>query len=571
MFFADMQVAVSTDIESRLWAAHGRVNNVFRSYLGTLRREENRRKTVERRKAEKLYLDFIKASQRFYRGFIQRICSHFADLTELYAVACKMHLDNMSVDSPVQVDATQKQELVRFCHLSLIRCGDLSRYREIELGHRERNWGPAKGYYECAAELAPTSGHSFNQLSVMALADGDHFRALYYLYRSLAMPHPFESAAGNLALELKKLRKKIVDKAPVDTKLGDCEIAFLKLHGLCYGDDGFPDFRESCQDVVLALAQVVRAEACNSSLLKVCLINIAASNNASKGARNPPPSQPFSADRFGHAWKLLQSLNIATFITCLHLFDTELRASGGSEHLAASPVVRLSPVCRRVLPSLRLYTFWLLSDLELLLEHATLSDGTATDLSDFWSIFVQTLNTVLELFPVQTLHTVPYLLDEDEDTLHFVPIKQTAKDVLYSKASGALKPVRDKSSPANPSMSARPDTEMLARVKDLVRVGLHLYKNKVRTLLSRRFPGDFPAALTSGLAFFRFKPRSSAFRRQEVLLRVCRSGGSNERHKQLPPPRRSPLHLCRPRECRLSRSGEPRCKQGLRSLARYGR
>jgi hypothetical protein len=483
-----MQLAIRTDVESRLWAAHGKVNNAFRSYLGSLRREENRRKTVERRKAEKLYLDFIKASQRFYRGFIQRICSHFADLTELHAIAQKMHLDNLSVDTPVQVDAAQKQELVRFCHLSLIRCGDLSRYREIELGHKERNWGPAKGYYECAVELAPTSGHSFNQLSVMALADSDHFRALYYLYRSLAMPYPFESAAGNLALELKKLRKKTVERAPVDTKLGACEIAFLKLHGMCYGDDDFPDFRHSLQDVMLALVQVISAEACNNSLLKVCLINIAASHHALKGARDPPPAQPFSADRFGHAWKLLQSLNIATFITCLHLFDTELRGNNGSEHSATSPAAQLGPVCRRVLPPLRLYTSWLLSDLELLHEHARLSDGTETDLSDFWSIFAQTLNTVLDLLPIQTLHTVPYLLDEDEDTLHFVPISEAARDILCSKSSGGMKPVRDKSSSANRSKAAQPEMEMemLARVKDLVRVGLHLFKNKVSALLSRR-------------------------------------------------------------------------------------
>lgn len=57
-------------------------------------REENgKKKPVEKRKLEKHYLDFIKSSQRFYRGYIQRLASHFGGLPELEKVAQKFNFE----------------------------------------------------------------------------------------------------------------------------------------------------------------------------------------------------------------------------------------------------------------------------------------------------------------------------------------------------------------------------------------------------------------------------------------------------------------------------------------------
>jgi hypothetical protein len=48
---------------------------------------------VERRKLEKHYLEFIKSSQRFYRGYIQQLASHFGGISELEKVARKFNFD----------------------------------------------------------------------------------------------------------------------------------------------------------------------------------------------------------------------------------------------------------------------------------------------------------------------------------------------------------------------------------------------------------------------------------------------------------------------------------------------
>lgn len=52
---------------------------------------------MEKRKTVKHYLDFIKSSQRFYRGFIQRLSSQFGDIPELLEVAHRCNLESKCV------------------------------------------------------------------------------------------------------------------------------------------------------------------------------------------------------------------------------------------------------------------------------------------------------------------------------------------------------------------------------------------------------------------------------------------------------------------------------------------
>ena len=51
---------------------------------------------MEKRKLEKHYLDFIKSSQRFYRGYIQHLSSHFGSIVELGKVARKFNFESAS-------------------------------------------------------------------------------------------------------------------------------------------------------------------------------------------------------------------------------------------------------------------------------------------------------------------------------------------------------------------------------------------------------------------------------------------------------------------------------------------
>lgn len=101
-------------MEERLWEAHVRINNRFRKQLSVVsdallisqnllrlislllqfREVTAKKRQVEQRKAIKQYLEFIKSSQRFYRGYIRNLAFRFGGIQELDDVARKFNLDS---------------------------------------------------------------------------------------------------------------------------------------------------------------------------------------------------------------------------------------------------------------------------------------------------------------------------------------------------------------------------------------------------------------------------------------------------------------------------------------------
>lgn len=177
-----------------------------------------------------------------------------------------------------------KAQALLTCHQTLIQLGDLSRYRETELVEKDRNWGPAKGYYDLAAEIYPDSGISHNQLAVIAREDGDHFRSTYHLYRSLATKQPHPQAKSNLELEFKKIvaawsKGELINnhKSPDGTSAGRALIAwYVRLHSKCYKGQEFPQFDELEGEVLSHLAIELKERSLDSILHKIVLINLAA-------------------------------------------------------------------------------------------------------------------------------------------------------------------------------------------------------------------------------------------------------------------------------------------------------
>ena len=481
----DLQAAATHKVETRLWAGHQNVNNKFRGSLKSLRKDG--KKPVERRKAEKLYLDFIKSSHKFYRGFIQRICSHFSGVGEIYDIARRMHLDLLSVDTPIDVDTAQKEQLLRSCHMTLIRCGDLSRYRELELGQKQRNWGPAKGYYECGAQLVPTSGLSFNQLSMMALADNDNFRALYLIYRCLTTADPFPMAEENLATLLRKVRQKSIEPSVPETKLGPAEVPFVKLHAKAYGDS-FDDFRSERDSLMLRLSEVIETMSCNKSLKRLCLINIAAGYHCITNVRKAADADPEDFEKASRRYFMLAELNISTFTMLLLMASTELQTLGsGSSQRSRSlaTILGMTPVLRRILPCLRLYSAWLLSFYDILVGHGEDSGEHQLPLESLWKAYAACMSSLTALVGFDAISDVPYLLDEDEDMLHFTPFNDAVHQVYLCTASGMSKQPRPQSSSDRSTEASRPDREMAYRLKGILAAAEHLQAQHVSLCQTR--------------------------------------------------------------------------------------
>ena len=187
------------------------------------------------------------------------------------------------------VSTDLRQQILSSCHQSLIRLGDLSRYRETELATKERNWGPAVGYYDLAGAIRPSSGASHNQLAVIALADGSHLRSTYHLYRALAVQEPHPTAKGNLEIGFKKIivaqekGELMTDGAQKDHSTSAKALLgwFMLLHAQCYKGLEFTGHEELENEVVSQLAIELKERSLEGTLQKIVLVNIAAEYFAS--------------------------------------------------------------------------------------------------------------------------------------------------------------------------------------------------------------------------------------------------------------------------------------------------
>lgn len=305
--FVDFDTATESRAETRLWDAHAKVNQKFRSFLTRFRDGDGKKKHVERRKAEKLYLEFIKSSMRFYRGYIQRLASHFRGVPEILEVAKKFSLDSefeltrenwhlltqeaLSVEPLISINDSRKKQIVRSCYLSLVQLGDLSRYRETELQTKARDWGPAKGYYQLAIKLDPHSGVAYNQLAVIALTDQDHLRAVYYLYRAITVHKSAPQAPGNLEIEFKKIRTRASQGMPISSPAMEenngLSDDFIIYHSRC-AERGFVTGDDQQNEIFRRLADDLREKPFDNRVRKFCLINIAAEDVTAQKARGKP-------------------------------------------------------------------------------------------------------------------------------------------------------------------------------------------------------------------------------------------------------------------------------------------
>ncbi|RMZ86232.1 hypothetical protein DV737_g178, partial [Chaetothyriales sp. CBS 132003] len=483
LFVLDLKTAVSQNADTRLWAAHGRVNSKFRSYLATLREQSAKKKYVERRKADAIYEAFLKSSIRFYRAFIQRLAARFKDVPDLFNLAKGFGPVHLTADSPLDLPSEQKLLLLRSCHATLIHLGDLSRYRETELPKKgkQRNWGPAIGYYDLAHRLIPADGLAFNQQAVVSLAENDHFAAVYNLYRALTSEIPPDPARGNLELEFKKIRTRharneslfAIDSTSVDQEL---ERDFLTYHARCYGDAEFPNHEDQCHKIVSAFVQALKTRPYDSAAAKMCFINLAASHCAKQYASDEADSNPDLAMRWLlRSYKNLQDLNIHTFTLLLQLLVQEL-GPAVSEHVGemdeVACIAQLTPLCRKLLPHLRLYSSWLLSTAEFV--HESKDAIQHPGLNQLFDRYADALNTLIKLFPLPKLPDCEHLLDEDHLILSSVAFSPEAKS-RWTQRAGGKQPKGRRFTGAD---AKRPEVEMLTRIKDFVKDGLFLIKRR---------------------------------------------------------------------------------------------
>ena len=193
-------------------------------------------------------------------------------------------------DPLVEASQSVRHAVLLSCHQTLVRLGDLSRYRETELGGKEAKWGPAIGYYDLAGAVYPPSGVSHNQLAVIAKHREQHLSAIYHLYRALSADESHPMAKANLELEFKKVEAAWTKDETTKTganggplRLGkSLENWFMRLHARCYKGLDFAEHDELENEVLSQVAVDLKERSLESLLNKVVLINITAQFSASE-------------------------------------------------------------------------------------------------------------------------------------------------------------------------------------------------------------------------------------------------------------------------------------------------
>jgi hypothetical protein len=175
----------------------------------------------------------------------------------------------------------------------------------------------------------------------------------------------------------------------------------------------------------------------------------------------------------------LLRLNIRVLFVLLQILQPELEVLVAGEDLPnASPKSKqretITAVARRILPALRQYSIWLVSQAPIVT--ATVGNGPLNlHIKQMWNLYADVMTTIVGTFPVDNLPTVEYLLEEDEITVGFKPLREPPNIEsginVYIGSNGVLKPRF-----TDPGMErSHPNVEMLARVRDIILCALSLH------------------------------------------------------------------------------------------------
>lgn len=132
--------------------------------------------------------------------------------------------------------------------------------------------------------------------------------------------------------------------------------------------------------------------------------------------------------------------------------------TASARHLAQS----ITAVMRRFLPSLRIFSKWIKSNLEYLIRAAAspASTALAAQLQHFWNAYCRYLNLSQTAFPIGRLPSLNEPLEEDIDMRGFTPLKR-----------GIMEPVGRSDSSAElreEPKDVHPNEEQLMRIGDLL-------------------------------------------------------------------------------------------------------
>lgn len=146
------------------------------------------------------------------------------------------------------------------------------------------------------------------------------------------------------------------------------------------------------------------------------------------------------------------------------------------------PSEKITAVAARVFPALRQYSAWLACGSGVILNFG--GSTIQIHVKEMWKMYADVLTRLANFFPVEGLASVSYLLEEDESTVGFLPLRKTDLSPecdLFIDDKGKLKPrITDG------AKQELPHIEMQSRVLNILICGLSLQlKEEIPIVLNR--------------------------------------------------------------------------------------
>lgn len=442
-------------------------------------RQESR--VVEKRKVETKYGHFLRIAQKFYKGYIQRLSARY-DIPELKRAARSIEAGEMDVKDMISpVPSKLAFMVLSSCHLTLIRLGDLARYR-VQAKHK-KSFDTALAFYGIAHDLIPDSGYAFHQKGIVSLEEGSHLDVIYHFYRAWAVKDPHPMARQNLEAKFKDAQKQNAaarGKAPPPSAYEALMVWFVRLHALIYkGEPISPQHTELEREVIHRLSMAAKDPNAEPMLLKMALVNMSACWIASAKYRgmyshstpvtfsDQEPENKSEKSKLFHQYilhfttrfllKLCEAMEL-DFKESLALQEADFE---GQHEPEGKP-----SVVTTLLPVLRIYCIWIgACRSEIFTSPNAPAQVVPRMTQSLARVFTFLCTEIYKLS--DTPASCPYLLPEDVETRglrSFSDDQVPAPCRSYCAEDGKLKPYRDPNSePMDPSR------ESIARILDLLR------------------------------------------------------------------------------------------------------
>lgn len=422
----------------------------------------------------------LAAEEGFYRSLVSRVVGFYklqaraADALDQVGIPSPLPSDDAALSTLSREEGEKKLQLV---YKGLICLGDLERYKEQYDKSRGRDgtFDKAITYYEVARGLQPDNGTAFNQLAVIDGYLGEGFDCTYHYYRALAVRQPFPSGDVNLERVLKRAFERWRADREVGTGvdgfkrdvLSACAILHLRAGWVetSAADPRTSHFVKLYDGVMGEFAELVKERKLPSGVIVKTAAMVIGAHWCSRLGRDANEDEE-RAKRRRNVEELALKLLLGVFGVLMKTAGEQvaeaLRTHKESDESAVADddevvpdlAQRITPVLRRILPSLRIMSRWLKCHLEYVNRL-----GERSDVGAFWGEYKAFTGALGTLFPLVQLPTLQGPLEEDVDMRGFLPLRRSLSD---ESSGGAGE------NGADSTEDIHPNEQQLMRIADLL-------------------------------------------------------------------------------------------------------